>query len=329
VRAGAHGLSLLAAPLNVQVIEALAEEPLSLFDLRLAVGSPPQTTMRGHLRALTDTGILERHRQNDFPGSIDYELTRSGRELIAVGQTLQGWLAEAPNGPFQLGTPAAKSAIKALVDGWSSALVRALAAKPLSLTELSSVITGLSYPSLERRLAALRLSGQVARCTGRGGRTPYAVTEWLRRALAPLTASARWERQHVAAETPSMKRIDVEAMFLLGLPLVQLPGGQSGTCRLAVELQSVNGDHRLAGVLVRLEQGKVVSCATLLEGEAGAWVSGSAPGWLRAVVDRDCGDLEVGGECDLALTLIAGINGALFGAHSDAAAGGRLPSGAS
>ena len=67
-------MSLLSLPLHVHVLRALEEEPLALIDLRRAVGSPPQTTMRGHLRSLTEAGILERRRESDFPGSVDYEL---------------------------------------------------------------------------------------------------------------------------------------------------------------------------------------------------------------------------------------------------------------
>ena len=58
----------------------------------------------------------------------------------------------APEGPLALGSSTAKSAIKALVEGWGTNMIRALAARPLSLTELNGLISGLSYPSLERRL---------------------------------------------------------------------------------------------------------------------------------------------------------------------------------
>ncbi len=40
-------------------------------------------------------------------------------------------------------------------------MLRALAAGSLSLTELDRLIGALSYPSLERRLVAMRLAGLV------------------------------------------------------------------------------------------------------------------------------------------------------------------------
>jgi len=66
-----------------------------------------------------------------------------------VADTVEAWLARAPAGPIPLGSEVAKAAIKALVDGWEATMLRALAARPLSLTEFDSLIAGLSYPALE------------------------------------------------------------------------------------------------------------------------------------------------------------------------------------
>jgi DNA-binding HxlR family transcriptional regulator len=310
-RAGAQALRLLSTPLNVHVLQALAEGPRSLIDLRREAGSPPQTTMRGHLRTLTETGILVRRRRNDFPGSLDFELTAVGRELWTVGRVLDGWLRAAPEGPLPLGSNAAKSAVKALIEGWATSMVRALAARPLSLTELNGLISGLSYPSLERRLGAMRLAGQIRRTPVRGRGTPYAVTDWLRRAIAPLGAAARWERLHAAAETEPIKRLDAEAAFLLAIPLLELPEEASGACRLAVEVGPTQGEQ-LAGVVVEVHEGRLVSCVANVQGQADAWASGSAQGWLRAVIEQDTERLEVGGNCQLAQALVEGLHGALF-----------------
>ncbi|MBK5219108.1 MAG: ArsR family transcriptional regulator [Thermoleophilia bacterium] len=303
-------MSVLAVPLNAQVLQALAEEPRSLVDLRRAAGSPPQTTMRGHLRALTEAGIVARRRQPEFPGSVDLELAKPGRDLLAVSRVLGGWLLQAPDGPLQLGTPAAKSAVKALVDGWSSGIVRVLAAKPHALTELSRVITNLSYPSLERRLGAMRLAGLIEPCPGNGRGTPHRVTDWLRLAIGPLAIAARWERQHLPGQTAPIRRLDVESAFLLVLPLLSPPSEQSGECRLAVEMRTPEGELRLAGVMARVRDGEV-SCVARLQGNATAWVSGSAAAWLRAVLEDDKHGLETGGDCDLALALLDGFHGEL------------------
>jgi DNA-binding HxlR family transcriptional regulator len=312
LRAGTYALSLLAVPLNVQVLRALEQEQTSLIDLRRAVGSPPQTTMRSHLRTLSDLGILERRRQNEFPGSLDYELTRPGREFLAVATLLQAWLADSPQGPISLGSDAAKRAVKALIDGWSSAIVRALAARPLSLTDLNRLIASHNYPSLERRLAALRLTGQIEAQPGKSRATPYAVTGWLRRSVAPLAAAARWERQHNAERTKPIARMDIESAFLLAVPLAKLSPEATGTCLLAVEVRNGGSEPGLAGVQVGIREGQVVSCLARLEGQSAASISGTASSWITAVTEADVDGLEVGGESDLGWRLLGALNEALF-----------------
>lgn len=303
---------MLAVPMNLHALEALKEEPRPLVDLRRAMGSPPQTTMRGHLRALAEAGIVERRRRTAFPSSVDFELTRAGRELLDVAKVLQGWLLDAPEGSLLLGSIGARSAIKALADGWSSAVVRALAAKPLALTDLSRLITDVSYPALERRLSAMRLVGQIEPCAGGGRSRPYRVTTWLRRAVAPLASAAGWERQHLAAQTAPIRRLDIEAAFLLAVPLLILPRDLSGACRMAVDLPG-GSEHRLAGVLVTAREGEVVSCTSRLRGEVDATATGSAGAWLRAILHRDPTHLELGQDSDLASELVTAFYGALAG----------------
>lgn len=283
------------------------------MDLRREAGSPPQTTMRGHLRTLHETDVVIRHRQNEFPGSLDLELTAAGRELWEVTRVLGAWLREAPNGALPLGSAAAKGAIKALVEGWGTSIVRALAARPLSLTELNGLISGLSYPSLERRLGAMRLAGQIERTASHGRGTPYRITDWLRRAIGPLGASARWERQHAAEKTAPVRRLDAEAAFLLSVPLLSLPREAAGACRLVVEVGARNGE-RQAGVLVNVREGRIVSCVADVRGHADAWASGSTSAWLQAVIQGGAERLEMGGDCQLVRALLDGLREAPFGA---------------
>jgi DNA-binding HxlR family transcriptional regulator len=312
VRAGAFALSLLSVPLNAHVLRVLDEEPKSLIDLRRAVGSPPQTTMRSHLRTLTGLQVLERRQQSSFPGSIDYQLGPAARGLLEVAGILESWLADAPDGPIELGEPAAKSTVKALVDGWSTAIVRALSARPLTLTELNKLITGTSYPSLERRLGAMRLAGQIEARSGPSRGTPYAATAWLRRAVAPLLAAARWEREFARTEAAPLSRIDFEAAFLLSTPLLDLPDDCTGRCRLAVVSRNGEGEPSVAGAMVTVEEGRVVSCVSRLPGEASAWVAGSPAAWVPALIDHETEQLELGGACDLARTIVDELHGSLF-----------------
>lgn len=304
-------MSLLAVPLNVHVLEALAEEPRSLVDLRRAVGSPPQTTLRGHLRKLTELGVLERRRRTNFPGNVDFALGPAGADLLGVAGTLQSWLAGAPDGPVTLGSLAARSAIKALVDGWDSAIVRALAARPLALTDLNRLISDLNYPSLERRLAAMRLSGQVEATAASSRGTPYAASDWLRRAVAPLAAAARWERRFAPESSATISRLDVEAAFLLAVPLAQMATEASGVCRLAVEVRRSGNGPGLVGVITGIDQGRIVSCIARLDGSADASVSGSVSAWIQATIEDEVGALEVSGARDLAGRLLISLRRAL------------------
>lgn len=304
-------LALLGSPLSSTVIRRLSDGPTPLIELRRASGSPAQTTLRAHLKELDDIGAIARRRRDAFPGVIECELTPAGTELLSVADALERWLQEAPEGPLAFGSSDAKAAIKALMDGWASTMLRALAARPLSLTELDSIIEGLSYPSLERRLGALRLTGQIEACTGNGKGTPYKPTEWLRRATAPLAAAARWERRHILDDSSSTTRADTETSFLLSLPLVRLPAELSGSCRMGVETNA-DQERRLAGVIADVQKGRIASCTVRLNGSASAWVIGSATAWLHAVVDLDLDGLELGGDRRLARGVVDGLHAALF-----------------
>jgi DNA-binding HxlR family transcriptional regulator len=294
-RAGAQALALLAAPLNFHILQTLEAEPKSLLDLRRAVGSPPQSTMRLYSRTLTEKGIIDRRRRTEFPASAEYSITAPGLALLGVATNLQSWLSAAPDGPLELGTPAAKSAIMALVEGWSTNAIRALAARPLSLTELNRLIPKVSYPSLERRLGAMRLAGLVEPHPGESRGTPYTLTEWLRRAVVPLTSAADWERGYPSDDAQPIGRLDVEAVFLLAIPLLRMPADFTGKIRLAVEVQG-GSSPVFAGVLVCFENGKVVSCTSRLEGEVEGWASGPPDAWFKRMNGGGRDHLDIGGD---------------------------------
>lgn len=312
-RAGAHALNLLAAPISGAVLLALADGPKRLIDLRRACGSPAQTTLRAYIKDLEHAMVIEKRRGGTFPGAVECELTPAGRDLLRVVAALERWLEIAPEGPLAFGSREAKAAIKALVDGWSSTMLRAFAARPLSLTELDDLISGLSYPSLERRLAAMKLAGQVRPCPTANGTKgkPYAATEWLRRAIAPLAGAAAWERRYMSGESLPIGRIDAEAALLLALPLLQLPQEHSGSCRLGIEMANGQG-RRLAGAMAYVKQGRIATCSARLEKNADGWATGSINGWLHAVIDGDRDHLELGGDQRLARALVEALHETLF-----------------
>lgn len=312
-RSGAQTLTLLGAPLNVAILRALEEEAKQQPQLRRDTGSPPQTTLRAQLKRLVEVGAIAKERCNRFPGVLQYELTPAGRDLLFVVDALEHWLSVAPGGPLTLRDNAAKAAIKSLVESWSTQMLRAMAALPLSLTDLDRIISDLSYPALERRLAAMRLADQVVVQPSDGRGTPYSISRWGRQGIAPIAAAARWERQHRPRLTAPLGRHDVEATFLLATPLLRLASDVGGSCRMGVTFPE-NGEHRLSGAMVEVQQGKVVSCTTQLQGHPDAWALGPAPAWLRAVIDNDYTVLELGGDGRFARSLIEGLHTALFGA---------------
>lgn len=309
-RSGAQTLVLLSAPLNVPILRALSGGARQQDELRLEAGYPAQSTLRAQLKRLFEIGAIEKHRRNRFPGALEYELTGPGRDLLFVVDALERWLDQAADRELTLGSNEAKAAIKALAEGWSTTMLRALAAAPLSLTALDRVIGSLSYPSLERRLAAMRLARQVSARPSDGSGTPYAVTDWLRLGIAPLAAAARWERRHMPLTTPPIGRLDVEAAFLLVAPLLRLPTEVSGTCRMAAEISNGEGG-RLAGVTIKMQSGRVASCATQLQIDADAWALGSPPAWLDAVIEHDRNRLDIGGDRRLAGAVLDGLHEAL------------------
>lgn len=312
MRTGAQALSLLAVPLNVHVLQNLEEGPLPLPELRRAVGHPPVTTMRTYLRNLTELGVIERHREEGFPGSVSYAITPSGKQLVRVSAILRRWLEAAPEGPIELESRAARSAIKALVDGWDAGLVRALAARPLALTELSRLIPQVSYPALERRLTAMRQMGLVEPDPRRNGRVArLQVTQWLRYAVAPLTEAVGWECQWIPDRAPAPGRIDAEATFLLTAPLLGDSLEREGTCRLAVEFRR-GSEAEFAGVAVTVANGSIRSCVTRFEGQPDAWATGSIFDWCGWLGGRGSRQVEVRGDATLASGLVSGLRNALL-----------------
>jgi DNA-binding HxlR family transcriptional regulator len=308
-RVGGQALSLLATPLNFLILKALSDRPMRLAELRKATGLPAQTTLRGHLGTLAELGVLAKRPALQMPYAVESELTPMGRDLLEVAEALSAWLAEAPGGPISLETGAARGAVKALVEGWGSTMMGALAARPLSLTELDTLISGLSYPALERRLSSMRIAGLVEAQPSHGPGTPYAVTKWGRRGVAPLAAASHCERVHMGPSSAPVTQIDIEAAFLLATPLASLPAAASGSCQLEVEANR-GGAINPAGVQVTVEDGKVVACVSRLEKSPGAFAVGSAPAWFDAIRDGKTARLRFGGGGGLAENVVGGLHAA-------------------
>jgi DNA-binding HxlR family transcriptional regulator len=310
-RAGGYVLSLFSKALQGLVLRALAEGPMRLADLRKEVGGPAQTTLRGNLDSLIAIGALEKRQTNGRASIVGNALTPIGRELIVVADTIDAWLARAPGGPIGIESEIGKAAVKALVSGWGSTMLRALATGPFSLTELDNLITAFSYPALERRLGAMRLAGCVTAVQGNGGGTPYVVTDWLRQGMAPLLAAVRCERCRMPRDTAPMTRLDVETILLLIVPLVDFDPEADGVSQLAVN-GGGGSDWRSAGIRFTAREGQLADRTSRLETGGENWIRGSAADWLNALVKGGSGRLEVSGDRALTLDVVEGLHRALF-----------------
>ena len=311
MKAGSCSLSLFATPGIGSLLTALEARPTALGELRAAVDHPPQTTMRSQLRELAELGVVERRREAEFPRSVGFELTAKGRDLLAVAGVLEHWLGSAPRGPMPFDDACAKRTVKALVDGWDAGIVTALATRPLSLTQLDGEISALSYPSIERRLTAMRDSGLVESCESEGRGVLRRPTSWLRHAAAPLAAAARFERTHLEGSREA--EVDVRALLMLALPIVDPPEEATGTAMLVTQRRSPENERPVPeGVTLEVAGGTLLGCAPTVEEGTPSWALGVPDAWLEVIVDGAASRLRFGGEePKLATHLAVAIHDAL------------------
>lgn len=309
LRAGSRALELLAAPLIGRILQRLSDGPKRLVELQVETGPVPQTTLRTHLRGLEEIGAVVKRGREDAPGVIEFALGEPGRGLLEVIGSVERWLQLMPREPLSFGGDAGKAALKALLGGWSSTILRTLAESPRSLSELAGAIRMVSYPMIERRLGALRLSGLVAAQEGTGRGTPYEVTDWLRQGVAPLAAAMHWEHDHLGDDRVALTHVDAETVFLLALPALRTPSSLTGSCLLAMKLNG--NDHDLASVVAYVRNGKV-SCTPGAEDRTDAWAKGEPPAWIRAMIGLESDHLDVGGRRRLARALVQALGPELF-----------------
>jgi len=212
-RAGSTILTLLVRPAAGPVVRVLAKRPLRLGELVAELEGPSAGTLRARLDDLLALGAIVK-KGGGMPYAVWNELSAVGRDLLGVVESVDDWLAQAPQGPIALGSVAAKRAVKALADGWDSAMLISLAAGPRSLVALEGEIEGLNYPALERRFVALRAAGIVEPAPSAVG-NPVAISRWGREGTGPLLAAARFERDHMAEQTTPLTTADEETLSRL------------------------------------------------------------------------------------------------------------------
>lgn len=276
MRAGAYVLLMAANPINRGILREMLERPLKVGAGR------------------------------------EYRVTSGGREVLFAGFVAERWLQCAPRGPLQFDGEAAERAVAALAEGWSATLVHALAREPMTFRELLRTVERQGRRELKRHLVAMQAAGQVEALPDVGDGTLYAITDWLRAGIAPLIASARVERRDPKEGMMPIDALDVEAGFMLSLPLIEMPKELSGTCRLGLNLEE-DGGSNLTGVTAHVEQGRVVSCTAGLDEKVDAWAAGSASDWLDTVIEPDAKRVRAGGDRWLARALVDAMHRTLFG----------------
>lgn len=276
MRAGAQLLLMATNPINRGILRTVLEHPLEIA-----------------------------------PGR-QYQVSDGGREMLFVAFVAERWLQRAPDGPIPFDSRETEQVITTLAEAWNATVVHVLSRGPQTFEELHAATAGISRQEVRRHLSAMQKARQVEPLPDEGEGTKYVVTEWLQAGIAPLIASARLERRNPKENMAPIDPLDVEAGFMLSLPLVKLPKELSGVCRLGLNLSEDDGGS-LTGVTAEIDQGQVISCKAGLEGSANAWAAGSANDWLDTVIEPDAERVRTGGDRWLTRALLSELHTTLFG----------------
>lgn len=313
LQAGGRALLLLADPVSVSILRLLALGPPESNELLERVGFVSRSTYFERMRDLEELGLVSRTRCGDVPPVVECRLAAPGEKLLPVAARLDAWLADAPSGPLRLGEAYATATVKALAVAWGSTLLRWLAEQPRTLTELVRLIHIFGHRKLERIVRDLVKAGLLERVEVKGRLGLYGVTEWARGAASLLVAAMRWERHELADRTAPVSPVEAEGVLLLGLPLIELPLETIGTCALIVDAD-LPRKKSLGGAVVQLVDGRPISwkAAGELAFEAAqlgtdCWVRGSTLAWLGTHTNPPGAVLRVGGNSELAESVIAAL----------------------
>lgn len=318
MRAGGRALAVFTRVLNAQILSEHAGGALRSGELEGRLEWAPKASLRVATGNLREIGALARVEPAAGETGVTTELTAAGLALLELSTALEDWISRGPLGSSPLPDLPARRAIRALAGGWDSTIVMALATSPHSLHQLGNRIPGLSYPILKRRLAGLRSAGLVSAGSHEDDRRSqlHRPSPWLRAAVGPLSVASLWEEDHITASTERMTWDDIEAAFLLTLPLIELSDKVSGQCVLATPAPpkfDTLRSPKVAAVTVAVERGKVVSCGAGMPVYPGTWALGSPRSWLEVTINGRIGRLRVHGTATaVAREVSRGISRALF-----------------
>jgi hypothetical protein len=315
-RAGALTLMYMLSDAERSVLRTLLAEAATGTSVQ-EIEPPPGREDEYRLDLFNDAYLLEPADPALGPGTpigpdTLVQPTPAGREFVSVAAVLEGWLRAHPGGPLEPGEGEEGGiAVAALLSGWSASVTHPLAAGPLTVAQACEAVPTLDDELIEAYIASMEEVGLLEAGEHGDGETRYRPTEWLRRSIAPLAAAARMELRHPPGDTAPIAVADVEAAFLLALPLARLPERVAGSCALVVELEEevVGGP---AALTAHVEEGRVVALEPRPDRHADARAAAPAAEWLDAVIDG-ARTVETSGERPLARHLVDGLHEALFG----------------
>lgn len=314
-RAGALTLLYLASPMERDILRALLAEAATGVELMDGVELPgPEDPI--DLDIIADPYLVEPADPNHDPaepiaGETKLRAGPAADDLLFAAFALERWLEECPEGALELG-PESGPVLSALLGGWSSTAIHALAARPLTVYETTEAIGILGEEAVESRIDEMEEVGLLEVIVDEYDEERFAPTDWLRKAIAPLAAGARVEKRHPPGDTAPIAALDVEASFHLTLPLLELPEEFSGSCALAVELDD-GVCPSPAGATVRIERGQIVCVEPELDPKADSYAIASAADWLDIVIDADTSLARSSGESRLPGRLLYELHETLFG----------------
>ncbi|HWP32703.1 MAG TPA: winged helix-turn-helix transcriptional regulator [Solirubrobacterales bacterium] len=209
-------MRLLSDALNASILRSLLRGPLRVSELSNRLCATSRTTRFGRLRELEDLGVIVRERRSGSPPVAYCSLSPAGRELLPVVRQFARWLRLAPDGPCGPDDAMGAQAIKALAIAWDTTVLRWLAERPCSLTELDALSPReVSYHEVRKAREALSQAGLIEPVPCADRSQPYEPTYWARRAAACIAAAIRWERRSLPEPIDSTWATEIETLSLL------------------------------------------------------------------------------------------------------------------
>lgn len=84
-------LELIGGKWKPLIIWYLAENTMRFSELKRALPNITQKMLTQQLRALEESGLVNRHIYAEIPPKVEYSLTSAGKSLLPILETLRQW----------------------------------------------------------------------------------------------------------------------------------------------------------------------------------------------------------------------------------------------